>query len=141
MGRGVRTEQQTGVDASVGSRVRLRREAMGMSQGQLGDALGVSFQQVQKYENGANRISASTLLTLSKTLGVSPSFFFDDVFAPPENRWKSVPSSRETLMLVQTYYRLPWPLRHSLCQVMKSVATAAQTRAEATAIPRRRTKR
>lgn len=61
--------QQAQVDTYVGSRVRLRRETLGMSQGQLGDALGVSFQQVQKYENGTNRISASTLLGLSLTPG------------------------------------------------------------------------
>ncbi len=144
MGHSVRSKRQTEVDTYVGSRVRLRRETLGMSQGQLGEALGVSFQQVQKYENGTNRISASTLLRLSQTLGVSPSFFFDEVpadSAPPENRWKSDPSSGETLMLVQAYYRIPWPLRHSLCQVMKSVATAAQTWEAPAAPTRRRTKR
>jgi len=144
MGRSVRNERQTQVDTHIGSRVRLRRETLRMSQGQLGDALGVSFQQVQKYESGANRISASTLLRLSQTLGVTPSFFFDDVpadFAPPKNRREPDPPGRETLMLVQAYYRLPGPLRHSLCQVVKSVATATQTWAEPTATARKRTKR
>ena len=144
MRRSLRTERQAQVDTYIGSRVRLCRKTLGMSQQQLCDALGLRLQQVQKYENGTSRINASTLLRLSQTLGVLPSFFFDDVpddFAPSENGWKSDPSSQETVMLVRAYYRLPWALRQKLCQVVKSVATAAETRAEPTAITRRRTKR
>ncbi|MEE2526695.1 helix-turn-helix transcriptional regulator [Hyphobacterium sp. HN65] len=65
------------IDAHVGSRVRLRRQLLKMSQEKLGDELGVTFQQVQKYERGANRIGASRLFSLSKVLDVPVSFFFD----------------------------------------------------------------
>jgi transcriptional regulator with XRE-family HTH domain len=65
------------IDRHVGSRVRMRRILLGMSQEKLGDALGLTFQQIQKYEKGTNRIGASRLQQISTTLNVPPSFFFD----------------------------------------------------------------
>ena len=65
------------VDIHVGSRVRLRRILMGMSQSKLGKALNITFQQIQKYERGANRIGSSNLYRLSQILDVPVSFFFD----------------------------------------------------------------
>ncbi|MBV1707248.1 MAG: helix-turn-helix domain-containing protein [Hyphomicrobiales bacterium] len=65
------------IDQHVGSRVRMRRVLLGLSQEKLGDALGVTFQQVQKYEKGTNRIGASRLQQISNFLNVAPSFFFD----------------------------------------------------------------
>ncbi len=65
------------IDLHVGSRVRMRRVLLGMSQEKLGTSLGLTFQQVQKYEKGTNRIGASRLQQISKTLSVPPSFFFD----------------------------------------------------------------
>jgi transcriptional regulator with XRE-family HTH domain len=65
------------IDRHVGSRVRMRRMMLGMSQEKLGDALGLTFQQVQKYEKGANRIGASRLQQISQILQVSVSFFFE----------------------------------------------------------------
>jgi transcriptional regulator with XRE-family HTH domain len=65
------------IDRHVGSRVRMQRILMKMSQEKLGDALGLTFQQVQKYEKGLNRIGASRLQQISRTLQVPPSFFFD----------------------------------------------------------------
>jgi len=65
------------IDRHVGSRVRMQRVLMKMSQEKLGDALGLTFQQVQKYEKGTNRIGASRLQQISKTLNVPPSFFFE----------------------------------------------------------------
>ena len=67
------------IDVHVGNRVRMRRMLVGMSQEKLGDALGLTFQQVQKYEKGANRVSASRLYQMSSTLGVPIQFFFDDI--------------------------------------------------------------
>src|SRR6202012_596679 len=67
------------IDAHVGARVRLRRTLLGMSQEKLGEAIGLTFQQVQKYERGANRIGASRLYDLSRVLDVPVSFFFDDL--------------------------------------------------------------
>lgn len=65
------------IDRHVGSRVRMQRILMNMSQEKLGEALGLTFQQVQKYEKGTNRIGASRLQQISKTLNVPPSFFFE----------------------------------------------------------------
>ena len=67
------------IDVHVGTRVRLRRTLLGMSQEKLGESLGLTFQQVQKYERGANRIGASRLFDLSRVLDVPVSFFFDDM--------------------------------------------------------------
>jgi transcriptional regulator with XRE-family HTH domain len=72
-------------DIHVGSRVRLRRMMLGMSQEKLGDALGITFQQIQKYEKGTNRIGASRLQHIASVLSVTPGFFFDDGPAAPGN--------------------------------------------------------
>ncbi|MEZ5920855.1 MAG: helix-turn-helix transcriptional regulator [Parvularculaceae bacterium] len=66
------------IDVHVGGRVRLRRTILGLSQDKLADALGLTFQQIQKYEKGVNRIGASRVFELSKVLGVPIQFFFDD---------------------------------------------------------------
>jgi transcriptional regulator with XRE-family HTH domain len=72
-------KQANPVDAHVGHRVRLRRMLIGMSQERLGELLGLTFQQVQKYEKGINRIGAGRLFEVSGILGVPISFFYDDV--------------------------------------------------------------
>ena len=66
------------IDIHVGSRIRLRRNMISMSQEKLGEALGITFQQIQKYEKGTNRVGASRLQQISKVLGVPVSFFFED---------------------------------------------------------------
>jgi transcriptional regulator with XRE-family HTH domain len=70
------------VDVYVGGRLRMRRMLLGMSQSKLGELLGVTFQQVQKYENGSNRISVHRLRLTARALDVSPSYFFEGVIAP-----------------------------------------------------------
>ena len=67
----------TAIDAYVGRRVKQRREELGLSQERLADSLGISFQQVQKYERGFNRVGASRLFQLSEALGVQTAFFFE----------------------------------------------------------------
>ncbi len=69
------------IDKEIGSRVRTRRMLIGMSQEKLGEMLGLTFQQVQKYEKGTNRISVSRMIEIAKILGVDISFFFDGVAA------------------------------------------------------------
>lgn len=112
------------IDVHVGARVRLRRTLLGMSQERLGEALGLTFQQVQKYERGANRIGASRLYDLSRVLDVPVSYFFedmgDDTMAasprymvratedPPQTD-DGVMVQRETLELVRAYYRIRDP--------------------------------
>jgi transcriptional regulator with XRE-family HTH domain len=129
------------IDKHVGSRVRMRRMMVGMSQEKLGDALGLTFQQVQKYERGANRVGASRLYDLSRVLDVPVSFFFDDInpeiaAAVAENGTGVAPSGvaryepdpmmrRETLELVRAYYRIPDPqLRRRLFDLTKAIANA-----------------
>ena len=85
---GAGTKRPNSMDAHVGSRVRLRRMMMGMSQEKLGEQMGLTFQQIQKYERGINRVSASRLWELSRVLGVTVQFFFEELAfgqAPPSN--------------------------------------------------------
>lgn len=70
------------IDTHVGSRIRLRRNMLGLSQEKLGESLGITFQQIQKYEKGTNRVGASRLQAISSVLGVPVAFFFED--APGE---------------------------------------------------------
>ena len=70
------------VDVHVGNRIRTRRLLIGMSQEKLGDRLGLTFQQVQKYEKGSNRVSASRLFAMAEILGVSVQFFYDEMAGP-----------------------------------------------------------
>jgi transcriptional regulator with XRE-family HTH domain len=74
---GTMTKAPNPIDRHVGSRVRMRRMLIGMSQEKLGEALGVTFQQVQKYEKGTNRIGASRLHRIASILGVSVDFFYE----------------------------------------------------------------
>ena len=130
------------VDVHVGARLRRRRTLLGMNQTNLGDALGVSFQQVQKYENGANRISASRLFDLSQILDVSIEYFFDDMPADiaasslatkKRGKAKKLPSyepdpmaKRETLVLVRAYYKIGEPqIRKRLFEMVKALGAAA----------------
>jgi transcriptional regulator with XRE-family HTH domain len=106
--------------------VRLRRTLLGFSQATLGEALGLTFQQVQKYESGKNRISASKLWNLTQILDVPVSFFFDGV---DEDQAGPTPSgsdplhSRETLEFVRNYYRITDPkARHTLFEITKALA-------------------
>jgi transcriptional regulator with XRE-family HTH domain len=125
------------IDVHVGSRVRLRRTLLGMSQEKLGDAIGLTFQQVQKYERGANRIGASRLYDLSRVLDVPVSFFFDDapvgeaepvsaaggVEEEPAPMELDPMAKRETLELVRAYYRVTdSSVRKRLFELTKSLA-------------------
>lgn len=84
------------IDVHVGSRIRLRRTLLGMSQERLGEALGLTFQQVQKYERGVNRVGASRLFDLSRVLDVPISFFFDDMPESLTNTYGGQASRRAT---------------------------------------------
>ena len=76
------TEPSNIVDVYVGARLRMRRMILGMSQSKLGELLGVTFQQIQKYENGSNRISVHRLRLTARALEVSPSYFLEGIIAP-----------------------------------------------------------
>lgn len=109
------------VDIHVGARVRLRRTLLGMTQTGLGDAIGLTFQQVQKYERGVNRIGSSRLYDLAHVLDVPVNFFFDDMPAAISSKSSArasargetgdefdpnIVSKRETLELVRAYYKI-----------------------------------
>ncbi|WP_337996458.1 helix-turn-helix domain-containing protein [Oleispirillum naphthae] len=129
------------VDVHVGSRIRLRRTLLGMSQERLGDALGLTFQQVQKYERGTNRVGASRLWDLSRVLDVPISFFYEDMSEgvadksprlisgldeEPETIGTDPLTKRETLELVRAYYRIADPtVRKRVFDLAKALASAA----------------
>jgi transcriptional regulator with XRE-family HTH domain len=123
------------IDIHVGGRVRLRRTLLGMSQEKLALGLGLTFQQIQKYERGANRIGSSRLFTLSKILDVPVGFFFDDMTeeaatgggatlpaSPLEDpSGPNTLTKRETLELVRAYYRIPDDrLRRKVFELVKA---------------------
>jgi transcriptional regulator with XRE-family HTH domain len=128
------------IDRYVGSRVRARRVGLRLSQTNLGQAIGVTFQQIQKYENGSNRIGASNLFKIANALGVDVAFFFegmtDDVAKaglvprgkglaePRQAEFDSDPlSSREAIELMHNYFRIgDGQVRKRLFQFVKTLA-------------------
>ena len=133
--------QPNPIDVHVGARVRLRRTLMGWSQERLGENLGLTFQQVQKYERGMNRVSASRLFDLGRVLEVPIGFFFDDMSDEVRALSPSVISAApkmpvlepldqdsvaklETHNLVHAYYAIPDP------QVRRRVYDLAKTLAD-----------
>ena len=123
------------IDVHVGSRVRLRRTLLGKSQEKLGEGLGLTFQQVQKYERGVNRIGSSRLFHLSQILDVPVSFFFDEMPALGLDAMSGLSKTkttdfepdplikRETLELVRAYYKISDPkTRKCLFEMTKAIA-------------------
>jgi transcriptional regulator with XRE-family HTH domain len=120
------------VDVHVGKRIRVRRLLLGMNQETLGDALGLAFQQVQKYERGANRVSASRLLAMAETLGVPISYFFDDMpaadteMSAEEGTRRDRMERPETIELVRHYYAIAHPtVRRRFLDMVKAIARPA----------------
>ena len=144
LGNGDKESRPSPIDVHVGSRIRLRRTLLGMSQERLGEALGLTFQQVQKYERGVNRVGASRLFDLARVLDVPISFFFDDMpeklsggfgaghairpnrqsgFADAQDSFgDDTLNRRETLELVRAYYRISDPaIRKRVFELIKSL--------------------
>lgn len=129
------------VDVHVGARLRLRRTLLGMSQEKLGEAIGLTFQQVQKYERGANRMGSSRLFELSKVLDVPISYFFDEMppevarlriaqiglaEEEPEDYEPDPMTKRETLELVRAYYKITdAKVRKRLFEMAKALGAGA----------------
>ncbi len=124
------------VDIHVGKRLRMRRTLLGLSQEAIGNAIGVTFQQIQKYERGINRMGASRLFDFSRVLNVPVSFFFEAYeqageapvygqgMAENETNFEHEKlSSRETLEIVRNYYRISDPaVRKKVSELIKSLA-------------------
>ena len=126
------------IDIHVGSRVRLRRNLLGMNQTDLGKAVGTSYQQIQKYERGVNRVGASRLFNLGRALDVPVSFFFEDLSpeaagggkrrarglseAPASVLEPDSLSKRETVELIRAYYRVKDPrVRKRVLDLLQAV--------------------
>jgi len=128
-------KQPNPIDIHVGSRIRLRRTMLGMSQEKLGESLGITFQQVQKYEKGTNRVGASRLQNIASILNVPVSFFFED--APDDSAASgasgmeensstyvvSFLSSSEGLQLNRAFVKIADPkVRRRIIDLVKSLA-------------------
>jgi transcriptional regulator with XRE-family HTH domain len=119
------------VDVHVGKRLRQRRTFVGMTQEQLGAALGITFQQIQKYERGANRIGASRLFDICRILDVTPQYFFESM---PESGGADAepaavvarsedPVDRETMELVRAYRQIESAaVRHRILELARAIA-------------------
>ena len=119
------------IDVAVGLRLRTLRKSRGMSQEQLGRALGITFQQIQKYERGTNRISASMLVKSARALGVAPTTLLPDE-GDPTPRSPAVltllAQTRGVEELVETYARIKSPrLRRAVLQLSRSLAANSDT--------------
>lgn len=130
------------IDLHVGKRLRQRRSLLGMSQEHLGEAVGVTFQQIQKYERGSNRIGASRLYQFSIILGVSVAHFFENMPSDPQTDGVTAPigmadqaqasfdtdtmARRETLDLVRAYYQIADPIvRKRILELARSLGAAS----------------
>lgn len=129
------------IDVHVGNRIRSRRTVMGLSQSTLAEAIGLTFQQVQKYERGANRVSSSRLFDLSRVLDAPIVYFFSEIpldaerSSPAQLRGAKPPASnpeedpmhrRETLELVRAYYQIKEPaLRKRLSDMVRAISKSA----------------
>ena len=124
-GRTVGKDGPHPVDVHVGSRLRMRRTLLGMSQGKVAAALGLTFQQLQKNERGANRIGSSRLFELSRILDVPISYFFEemDMDNPATDTPSDPMTKRETLELMRAYYRIKDPaIRKSIVNLTRAMA-------------------
>jgi transcriptional regulator with XRE-family HTH domain len=120
------------VDVHVGKRIRVRRLLLGMNQETLANRLGLTFQQVQKYEGGANRVSASRLSAVADVLGAPISYFFDDMpaadteMSAEEGTRRDRMERPETIELIRLYYAIPDPtIRRRFLDMVKAIARPA----------------
>ncbi len=126
------------IDVHVGKRIRQRRWLIGMTQQKLADMVGIKFQQIQKYETGANRVSASRLWDIGEAMGVPASFFFEGVQGGEElnvhdaqsaEKSSSMPADlmadKEAMELVRSYYAIPENQRRRLFELARVLSDAA----------------
>ena len=116
------------VDAHVGKRIRHRRWMVGMTQQQLAEKVGIKFQQIQKYETGMNRVSASRLWDIADALGVGIAFFFeglDNASAVARSAGSDILGDKEAMELVRSYYAIPEAQRRRLFDLARVLSDAA----------------
>ena len=113
------------VDAHVGQRIRHRRWTIGMTQQQLADAVGIKFQQIQKYETGMNRVSASRLWDIAAAMDVPVAFFFEGLGETAEPGGVDLLADKEALQLVRAYYAMPEAQRRQIFELARVLSDAA----------------
>jgi transcriptional regulator with XRE-family HTH domain len=120
------------VDVHVGKRIRHRRWMLGMTQQQLGEAVGIKFQQIQKYETGMNRVSASRLWDIAEVMDVKIAFFFEGLsksdgseVAAPDTSLGDLLADKKALELVRSYYAIPENQRRRLFDLARVLSEAA----------------
>ncbi len=117
------------VDVHVGKRIRHRRWLVGKTQQQLAEQVGIKFQQIQKYETGANRVSASRLWDIAEALDVSVSFFFEGIGESANRSASAIPADlmgdKEALDLVRSYYAIPENQRRRLFDLARVLSDVA----------------
>lgn len=119
------------VDVHVGKRIRQRRWLIGMTQQKLAELVGIKFQQIQKYETGANRVSASRLWDIADALGVNVAFFFEGLrqdvedSAPETNVPEDLMGDKEAMDLVRSYYAIPENQRRRLFELARVLSDVA----------------
>ena len=120
--------QRNAIDTLIGARIRLRRSACGLSQEKLGEALGLSYQQVQKYEKGQHRVSASRLSQIAGVLGVNVTYFLDNGTAntSTDELEAGLVQCRETLEVIRAYHQIgDAGMRRRVVELMRSMGQAA----------------
>lgn len=117
------------VDVHVGKRIRHRRWLVGMTQQQLAENVGIKFQQIQKYETGMNRVSASRLWDIASSLSVPVSFFFEGLDSTEDSQSAEFPmdilKDKEALELVRSYYAIPETQRRRLFELARVLSEVA----------------
>ncbi|MDE3016276.1 MAG: helix-turn-helix transcriptional regulator [Pseudomonadota bacterium] len=123
------------IDAHVGSRLRMRRTMMGLSQSKLAEAIGITFQQVQKYEKGSNSMNANRLYEFSQLMQIPVSYFFEEIEnrvvflhanIPKDLDSFSMPSDRESLEIMKAFKRInSWPVRKRVADLVRAVSMSA----------------
>lgn len=108
-------------DVYVGRRIRQRRWVIGLTQKELADRVGIKFQQIQKYETGANRVGASRLWELANTLSVPISYFFDGV-GNRDLELETFLNDRDVLVLVAIYFGIPQTKRSAILDLARAMA-------------------
>ena len=123
------------IDVHVGGHIRMRRLLLGMNQETLANALGLTFQQVQKYEGGAKRVSASRLSAMADILSVPISYFFGDLrpddaeISPEDRQWREYLQRPETIEFIRLYYAIPDPkIRRQFLDMAKTVAESYEAK-------------
>ena len=113
------------IDVHVGSRVRFRRMLLGMSQEKLGEKLGLTFQQIQKYEKGINRVAAGRLYNIAQALGVDVGYFFEGLYS--DKAFRATPQQRMLLELARNFIGIPTRKhQEAICSLARALSDPEQ---------------